>query len=85
MSVVVCLVLQRFEPAVDACARAHASPSPPLKHASQALVRWGGALLELAHYRQGEEAVQYIEDVGGCLEGGVGGVEVTAVCMDALL
>lgn len=26
-------------------------------------MRWGGALLELAHYRQGEEAIQYIQDV----------------------
>jgi hypothetical protein len=29
----------------------------------QALVRWGGALLELAHFKQGSEADQYIQDV----------------------
>lgn len=28
---------------------------------AQALVRWGGALLELAHYKQGEESVTLIE------------------------
>lgn len=28
---------------------------------AQALTRWGGALLELAHFRQGPEAVEYID------------------------
>ena len=31
---------------------------------TQALVRWGGALLELAHYKQGQESVGMIELVG---------------------
>eukprot|EP00877_Chromochloris_zofingiensis_P001101 jgi/Chrzof1/10992/Cz05g19250.t1 len=32
---------------------------------AQALVRWGGALLELAHYRQGDEANRLIKDAIG--------------------
>ncbi len=32
---------------------------------SQALVRWGGALLELAHFRQGEESMALIHEVSG--------------------
>ncbi|PNH06052.1 Mitochondrial import receptor subunit TOM20-1 [Tetrabaena socialis] len=28
----------------------------------QALVRWGGAMLELAHYKQGEDSVDMIKD-----------------------
>ena len=31
----------------------------------QALVRWGGALLELAHYKQGSESVDMIQLVSG--------------------
>jgi Plant specific mitochondrial import receptor subunit TOM20 len=30
----------------------------------QALTRWGGALLELAHFRQGDDSYSMIEDVG---------------------
>jgi hypothetical protein len=29
----------------------------------QALVRWGGAMLELAHFKQGAEADDYIKEV----------------------
>ena len=35
---------------------------PLLLH--QALTRWGGALLELAHFRQGHEAYDMIEQAG---------------------
>lgn len=39
--------------------------------ASQALVRWGGALLELAHLKQGLESTEMIHQVrAGCLGGG---------------
>jgi hypothetical protein len=31
--------------------------------AVQALVRWGGAMLELAHFKQGAEADDYIKEV----------------------
>jgi hypothetical protein len=41
-----------------------AAPCPP-PPVLQALVRWGGALLELAHHRQQDEAVQLITEVGG--------------------
>ena len=30
----------------------------------QALTRWGGALLELAHFKQGGEASEMINEVG---------------------
>ncbi len=29
----------------------------------QALVRWGGAMLELAHYKQGDDSIKMINDV----------------------
>jgi hypothetical protein len=32
----------------------------------QALVRWGGALLELAHFKQGSDADKCISDVSAC-------------------
>jgi hypothetical protein len=32
--------------------------------ALQALTRWGGALLEMAHFSQGQDAVDKIEEVG---------------------
>ena len=32
------------------------------QHAVQALTRWGGALLELAHFRQGPEAYAMIQE-----------------------
>lgn len=35
----------------------------------QALVRWGGAMLELAHFKQGEEADECIKEVSGVLLG----------------
>ena len=35
-----------------------ASPTPP----PQALTKWGGALLELAHFRQGGDAYEMIEE-----------------------
>ena len=41
-----------------AAATAH-SPSLP---STQALTKWGGALLELAHFRQGAEAYEMIEE-----------------------
>ena len=40
---------------------------PSLTHACnllQALVRWGGALLELAHYKNGAESTDMIQEVG---------------------
>ena len=40
------------------------APASPLPH-TQALTKWGGALLELAHFRQGGEAADMIEEVGG--------------------
>lgn len=42
---------------------------PILPSSSQALTRWGGALLELAHLRQGPEAVEYIETVRSLAKG----------------
>lgn len=44
-----------------------AQPSPALTP-PQALTRWGGALLELAHFRQGPEAVAYIDAAVGKFE-----------------
>ena len=41
------------------------TPHSPLAH-TQALVRLGGALLELAHYRQGEDATNLIFEVSAC-------------------
>jgi hypothetical protein len=42
-------------------------PSWPANYQSllwlQALVKWGGALLELAHYKPGKESVEMIEQV----------------------
>lgn len=37
------------------------SPSLPSPNTLQVLTRWGGALLELAHFKQGPEAVEMIE------------------------
>ena len=45
----------------DARARAEAEHKQNPKDA-QVLTRWGGALLELAHFRQGPEAVDMIEE-----------------------
>lgn len=45
----------------DARARAEIEHGQNPKDA-QVLTRWGGALLELAHFRQGPEAVEMIED-----------------------
>lgn len=33
----------------------------PRRERLQAIIRWGGALLELAHFRQGKEAYEMIE------------------------
>lgn len=41
--------------------RMHPACNPHLN--MQALVHWGGAMLELAHYRQGDEAQVLINDV----------------------
>lgn len=41
------------------CPSPRAAPSAP---ALQALTKWGGALLELAHFRQGNEAYDMIEE-----------------------
>ena len=46
---------------VDMASRAHLPRTPALL--VQALVRWGSALLELAHHRQGDEAMQCMQDV----------------------
>lgn len=47
-------------------------PSLPAPHAPpvapQALTKWGGALLELAHFRQGAEAYEMIEEAIGKFE-----------------
>lgn len=52
------------------CTSRHAAMPPTLSdhHAAdvpsvcaQALVRWGGALLELAHYKQGQESIEMIQ------------------------
>ncbi len=40
----------------------------------QALTRWGGALLELAHFKQGGEASEMINEVGN-----MAGLRVTGV------
>jgi hypothetical protein len=39
------------------------STTRPCVGTQQALVRWGGALLELAHFKQGSEADTFIQDV----------------------
>lgn len=39
------------------------TPQPVGMFAAQALVRWGGAMLELAHFKQGAEADDYIKEV----------------------
>jgi len=50
-------VVQRLGPAL-------ANNASSLAHfCRQALTRWGGALLELAHFRQGEDAYRMIEQV----------------------
>ncbi|KAI8468070.1 MAG: translocase of outer mitochondrial membrane [Monoraphidium minutum] len=49
---------QYFEAAVAQAQRDYRADNTNV----QALVRWGGAMLELAHYKQGEEAVQYINE-----------------------
>ena len=36
----------------------------------QALTRWGGALLELAHFRQGSEAYEMIQQVDAVVDAG---------------
>lgn len=41
--------------------------APPPPH-PQALTKWGGALLELAHFRQGAEAYEMIEEAIGKFE-----------------
>lgn len=41
------------------CTPAHCASALPV----QALTKWGGALLELAHFRQGGEAAEMIEEV----------------------
>ena len=44
--------------------RALLSSNPPTPAClPQALTKWGGALLELAHFRQGNEAYEMIEEV----------------------
>lgn len=43
--------------AASLVAQATSHPMP------QALTKWGGALLELAHFRQGNEAYEMIEEV----------------------
>lgn len=74
-----------------ACVRAHArTPCIHLKHTqvlrvclcarvlrhAQALVRWGGALLELAHYKSGRESTDMIKQV----RAGVCGVRLRSQC-----
>ncbi len=40
----------------------HTGPRRSLPGRLQALTKWGGALLELAHFRQGSEAYEMIEE-----------------------
>jgi hypothetical protein len=48
--------------AAAAASTAPSSLPPPPLPPPQALTKWGGALLELAHFRQGNEAYDMIEE-----------------------
>lgn len=49
---------QFFEAAIVQAQKEHQEDSTNV----QALIHWGGALMELAHYKQGDEALQCIQD-----------------------